>query len=307
MNAPEISIFLDTNCLETREGKNILHLFELKVPAEFYALCRFIAEHDLSEKVEICISEITWMEIKEHLFTCYKDTHETLKNNISTHKKRLGSLLDIDYSIAHTSAREYSEHIETITAEFIDSNICKIITYPRTVELLDVLVKKAVRTQAPFCNAKRHNGKEYSDAGFKDALIAETIISYCNENKTLGVFITKDHDFGKNAEQPIEILDAIDKAKEYLSSKYGLTDEDQIKRSFEADKYLQEKIILETGNPYDESVLNFIVNEVEKIDESDLFNIISQCQINETLYRISFIYDKGANEIFDVVYELQNE
>lgn len=304
MNVPEISIFLDTNCLEVREAKSLLHLFELKVPAEFYTLCNFIADHDFIDKVEICISEVTWMEIKQHLIQCYEETHDTLERDIDQYGKKLGGLLSVEYSIVHNSSEEYLEHVKTIADEFLECNPCKVVPYPKSVELLDVLVGKAVSTQAPFCRAKGR--KEHSDAGFKDALIFETIISHCNQNKTSGVFITKDKDF-YNPSSRIYIVDTIDKAKEYLLDKYGLTDEDRIKHSFETDKYLQEKVILETGNTYDESVRDFTVIAIKKAGDSNAFQVDSQCLINETQYDMSFIYDAAANEIIEVQQTLQNE
>ena len=40
------------------------------------------------------------------------------------------------------------------------------------------------------------NGKKYTDAGFKDAVIYETIVEYISSNDTIGILFTQDKDYG---------------------------------------------------------------------------------------------------------------
>lgn len=306
----KLQLFFDTNFLESRFDKDKLYLSEFKISKDYYDLVNYIKEHDLEEKIDICMPEVVLREIKEHLLLCFKSEKDSLNSKIEIFKKMFGGLLDIDYKVSIERTEDYIEYIDNMIDKSSIMENCKIIQYPRNSEIIDNIVDKALRTQRPFAKAK--GKKEYTDAGFKDALIVETIVEHCKKNDKQGAFVTKDRDFedilGKMSEVNVKELFGFEQAKSYIYDLFNLEDVSMIKKEFEKNAYLKESVFLEAGQKMDSSVTKYEIIDVIKVPEQDnIYNIVIDSLINETEYHFNVNYDQSANEIVNVIYEIKNE
>jgi hypothetical protein len=305
----EIIIFFDTNFLEVRHDGNRLFLSELKVSKDYYDLVNFMKINALQDKLELSIPEVVWREMKEHLLTSFRNESKSLISTVELYNKTFGGMLNLTYSLSFCKDEEYIEYIEKLAQDFLANNSCKIAPYPREDAKIDTIVTKAIKSQKPFMKVK--GNKDYSDAGFKDALITETIIEYCRVNQKRGYFFTKDHDF-EDVFNPItdvnvEIINDIEKGKILLSKVFRLENVSEIKYRFQTNSYLKESVFEATGQKYDESVTKFVIINIDEISIDSIYNIEINCIYNETEYQFIVEYDFIANEVIKAIYELKNE
>ena len=182
----QISVFFDTNFLEARHETGKLQLSSIRLNGEFYKAIRFIKDKSLETQVEICIPEVVWLELREHMRAQFCSDYQSLESNVQTYKKTFGDLCDLQYSFGEYTKENYQEYLSQIESAFFDNSALeiKVIEYPRETQVLEYLVGKAIRKERPFFQANSGK-KQYNDAGFKDALIAITIEEYCRGNRCL--------------------------------------------------------------------------------------------------------------------------
>ena len=60
-------IYFDTNILECRHSGKSLYLSQFTVNPLYYEIEDLIRNMGLSGKVEICIPDVVWLELQEHL------------------------------------------------------------------------------------------------------------------------------------------------------------------------------------------------------------------------------------------------
>ena len=180
----------------------------------------------------------------------------------------------------------------------------EFVDYPKNVECFEQLVYKCVHKQSPFQKAKGSR-KDFSDAGFKDALILETIICHKRDTGNICIFITSDGDFGN--ESDILICSNLDIFKNTISQILGIQNVDAVRTRLN-DEYIKETIVAATGNAYDESISSFdIVDIVPIAEEDDLFDITIKTTINETEYNIKCQYEMSSNNVEVLDYHIENE
>lgn len=307
---PKVAIFFDTNKLEARiTGSKCGELFlaEIKASSDFYDIKKYIDDSGVSKVVELCISEISLRECKQHLIENFKDHRKNFCDRIDEYKRSFGSILDVSYEFRKNTVDEFKEHVDCIYEGFIIANQCKIIEYVRDVDFFGSLIEKAIRKQSPFINIGA-NGKQYKDAGFKDAIVGESIIRYHRDNNCKCILISEDKDFENAFSDYSEIIICKNfiEVKELLFELLGVTDSKFIENKFETDPYLQEKLIRETGNIFDEAVSRFKVINILS-EEEDIYSLKIQCVINEVIYEIKCRYESTSNEVFDVTYKTTND
>ena len=307
----EISIFFDTNILEGRitghkDKFSNLYLSEIKTKNEFINVKKFVSDIGRTEEIHFCIPEISLRECKEHLITDYKKYAKQLYSEIECHKKSFGSILEIECNLTKPNVKE---HVDVIYDEFIDLHNCKIINYPRNIDFFENLVNRAIQKIPPFYHAGNQN-KKYTDAGFKDALIVETIIQYHKATTNICLILTDDNDFKDVFDSYLNIKVCDEKRiKEIIREHFKVKDENLIKQKIENDPYLKESLLREIGNIYDEeSVLNFEIKIITQ-DKEDLsvYNLDIVCAVNEVRYKIICNYDSNGNAFLNVTYETSNE
>ena len=305
-----VAIFFDTNKLEARisdKKHGDLYLAEIKSSKDFYEIRNFIVENKFSKSAHICISDISIREYKKHLIENYNKYTQGLSDDIEGYKKSFGSILDVDFSFNKKNIEEYEKHITYIFNEFISHNDCEIVSYPKDIDFFSNLVDKAIEKSCPFVTING-NGKQYKDAGFKDAVIGETILRYSKNNNCKCILVSEDNDYSRafSENDDIHICKDSKQVKELLNNLLGLSDIDVVKNKFTNDHYLQETIIDLTGNKYDKSVTSFDVLDVQKIEDGQ-YEISITTEINEVKYSIKCEYESSSNEIKYIKYDIQNE
>ena len=126
MLSNKICILFDTNMLECRFDDKCLNLSQPKFKNEYYAIEKFIIKNNLQKRVKICISEISILELKKHLKSCFKSQSDSLNDKIKHFKKIFGDLIDFQIDKEYSSEKEYSEYIE----EYFKNVFTEKILYP---------------------------------------------------------------------------------------------------------------------------------------------------------------------------------
>lgn len=304
-NGTIINIFFDTNTLEARFDNKNLYLSELKIKEDFYNIRRFVTENRLNTWVELCIPEISWREIQLHLKNCFKSNKDALTNNMQNSKKVFGGLLDISYSLSKNTIEEIELHIKDICDNFIKSTNCKIVNYPREIQFFENLIENAINTTPPFKQTRASN-KDYSDAGIKDAIIAEII--RLNTNNTMSILYTNDRDFNnifkEEIDPNIKVFYEQDGIINFLKDHFKLDIPAKIRIEFENNEYLIETICAEMDLLIDDKYEINILNIIQDEDFDSIYNILLNIKQSEIEYKISVKYDYVGNSILDLKYEI---
>lgn len=298
-------IFFDTNMLEKRFEKDCLNVSQPEFSDEYYFTKNFIIDNHLESCIKICIPEIVLMEIKKHLVHCYKAQSDSLNSNIKKFKRIFGDMCEIfvNKQICQ-SVEEYIDYINNYFDGVLDknSNILSIIPYPRDNETFEKFVHKAMHSEKPFTKAKC-NGKEYTDAGLKDAIIYETIYKFLDNN--FCIFVTNDNDFkelfSKTDESiNLNLCDNKDDLKKILINKYNIIDENfEIAQIIAHDEYFI-KTLLNSIEFKEDS--NYKFKNILSIEKTELgLSIKFSAIINGTEYKFDIIYEINANELVEVV------
>lgn len=301
----KLSIIFDTNVLEARFGDDIF-LSDWKANNEFYEIVTYIKTHNLVDKINLFIPEIAILEVKEHMIRHFKNKTKDVETKIENFNKVFASLIDLNYSFKY-DLKEYKELLNSITKNFLENNNCEVLEYPKELGFIDNIVDKAIRSVKPFREANG-NKKKYSDAGFKDALIVETIFKHkeCNNDC---IFMTNDNDYSEVITKDGSELSIYNKSKdiiEYISNKFKLGDEEIFKSKIEKDEYLKDQILDFISIVNDKSLTKFEVNSIKK-DENENYEISIICISNETEYLINIIFDPASNEFISIENVTENE
>jgi predicted nuclease of predicted toxin-antitoxin system len=167
---------------------------------------------------------------------------------------------------------------------------------------MKILLEKATNSISPFSSAKGINsrGKVYSDAGFKDALIFETMIQTVKDE--LCIFVTKDSDFnnafrdiGKNN---FKCVSAAKEVLEIIIENYGIIAKERLEVFLKNDDYIKERILDEAG--FDSNLgCDYVNLEVFKeIDDGQEF--VLNLRIEGIIYKYDIKYNLLANELIEV-------
>lgn len=300
----EVYIYFDTNALECRHSGKSLFLSQIKLSPLYYDVENLIKNFDLTYQVHICIPEVVWLEMLAHMQQCYRAEKQVLSEMINKAKKTFGDLLDIDYKFVNADSDEkYVLYLDEIAQDFIDNKriIANIISCPSDEEIMKRLLDKATHMISPFKKA-RGNNKEYTDAGFKDALILETMLLHSQNG--MGILISNDNDFNgafdSTKENAFYVCKSISEVQELLVHNFNLNGKDVLEAKIRNNVYLFSRILEETG--FDNNA-NCVYVSMEDIKESEIgYEISLMLRINGNLCNFVIIYDSGANELISVEY-----
>ena len=292
-------IFFDTNMLEHRFNKDCFNVFQPEFSDEYFYIKNFIIDNHLELYVKICIPEIVLMEIKKHLVDCYKSQCDSLASHLNNFKKIFGDMYEISANkkICQT-VEEYIDYINKYFDGILErnANVLSIIPYPRDNETFEKFVHKAMHSEKPFTKAKV-NGKEYTDAGLKDAIIYETIYQYKNDN--FSILVTNDHDFKElfseiDESNNLRLSNNKEDIKEFLIKKYNIEDESyEIRQIIADDEYFRKTLL---------SQLDFVENANYKFGK-----IIKINDVEEGTEIVFSTIINGENYKFDIIYELNSK
>lgn len=305
-NINRIKIFIDTNKFEVYQGKDLAVLDKVNPSGEFYKLLNFCKDID---NVNLFIPEVVWKEICVHLENNIRNSFNSITSTMELYRKKLGGLVEITLDFKGLTRGEYAQYVEQIAAEFLDSikDICEIATFEISESKIKEFVDKAVKSISPFTKATSKN-KEHSDAGFKDAVIVETLLNCCSEDE-ICILFTNDTDFNltfqKYGEENYIAIRDLDEVKFKVNSILKRNDENIVRAIFSENSYTKETLFAFLGTKYDESVTRYEIISVEKLEA--LYELKVQACINETTYDISVEYDLVANEIVNATYKITND
>lgn len=299
-------IFFDTNVFENHSDQDY-SLYVITASDLFYNIRSTVEQLGLEGCVQLCVPEIVWREIKQHLLDKYKSSIQSLNDKIKEVRKYLGDLINIDYELKDIkNLNDYEVYIEKIINEFVENPKNKVITvkYPRNDEILDHIVDGAIKNTPPFIKAK-NGGKEYSDAGLKDALIWETVKA--NSDDVLTILVTNDYDFRRIEKGAVYICSSVAEIKKVLIENINISAEKWLNAMLLSDdSYLLHQILVEAGfdNCKTANVETVIKSEFgnEEFSSNTLFITCDIC-IDEIRYLFNIEYDTNANELVDIKYD----
>ncbi|MFR9543256.1 MAG: PIN domain-containing protein [Rikenellaceae bacterium] len=303
-----LCVFLDTNVIESYmpEGKiNKTKLvesnFKILPSSLFIEIQRIIRAQGLETLIDLCVVDITLSEIKQHLLDCYKLSIKHIKDIEKMYTAHFSDTFTMLYEFTHANEDAKMQHIETLIQDFLKVHNCVVVEHPQKVVFYEDIIKQCINKVPPFYT------KTDNDAGFKDAVIAQTIRNYKFQKENCEcILITKDTDFDKV--EGLYIIKDVKQFTIFLDAKFKIADVDIVRDKLMSD-YWRGYIILETGNECsekDESVTCFdIVNLNHTSDDEYKAEILFV--INETRYNVSIVYDKNSNSIIDFKYDIEDE
>ena len=172
----KIFIYFDTNFIK-HSGKDIkLEAFTINNNLDR------IVKTEWSKNIEFIVPEVVLREITHQLYRKYNDIVEMLKKKFSN--EFIFDKLE--------EPEKYLERVEIEAYEYFKYKNIKILPLSESINIKELL-DNALKSNKPF------GGKELSkktDAGFKDAMIVESIKYNINKNKHRGkhLFVTNDKD-----------------------------------------------------------------------------------------------------------------
>ena len=230
--------------LETYHTKGCLFLYKPAFSNEYHNLIKLIDEAKLQDKVKICIPEIVCAEMLHHAHDCFNSERKSLFDTLAKHEKTFGKLLKHTYELPE----KYDLSIENLKENLCSyyEGIC-FIEYPTNASTLEILIQKSLASVSPFSKASK-SGKEFSDAGFKDAILWEIITNYTVDDEDIVVLFTSDRNFsnidGANSSiSNYHIVHVFEDLKNLIEKKLKILVEDKIRTRFESDDYLIDTIL----------------------------------------------------------------
>ena len=247
----KVYIYFDTNVLETRHSGKQLFLSQIKLSKLYYDVENLVKNLELRDKVDICIPEVVWMELLGHMRQCFLAEKQSMNDKIEVFRKTFGDLAEVNIEFDEVSNEEnYIQYLENISKDFFANakTLAQKVPYPKDEKTFEILLEKANHSISPFSTAKGH-GKEYTDAGFKDALICETLRQ--NTQDGMGIFVTDDNDF-QNAfcEEERErflCVKSLEEIEDILVKTFQIVDNEYLESKFRNNDYMLSRILMEAG------------------------------------------------------------
>lgn len=298
-----ICVFFDTNILEKRGGDSLLSLSRIDFPKEpFYDVVRFLDDNDLWEDVDLLIPDMVVMEIKHHMITDFQKKSNSLDESINSYKNTFGELIDISSTLL-MKPDDYPAYVDELFVELFRSpkNHLHIVECQKDSETMDILIEKAIKTKAPFSESGSKN-KKYTDAGFKDAVIYETIVKHINDNDAIGIFFTQDHDYGDTPKEfklirvlPDNKAPAFEDFKLIVKKHFNILEQDDFEAKLK-DPYIKSRILEEADLRFDDYNFIKIISGTYHSDEENIYaDIVVRINNDKLIIRVE--YNRVANEI----------
>ena len=294
-------LYFDTNALECRHSGKSLFLSQFTVNSLYYDIESLIRTMGLTDKVEICIPEIVWFELQEHLVSHYRSEKTSMEAKISSFKKSFGNLAEVSCEFKdYVTESEYTDYATAIAQGFLENPRvnAKIIPCPKDESTMQQIIDQAIRSVKPFRTA-RVNGKEYTDAGFKDALIFNTILKHTGNH--LGILISNDGDFSElfneTSNSNLRICNTAKDVQMTLSREFNVITGDMIDGILKTDDYLRQRILSECDIDENAKVSNLQILSCDTVEDS--VNVCFTALINGAKKSFDITYNINANELLE--------
>jgi len=304
-----IFVFFDTNMLEARHDNDCLFLSATQFSKEYHDFIKFIKEAKIQNEVNICIPDIVCSEMLSHFHSCFRSEKQSFEDTLLKHEKTFGKLLEYTYKLP----KEYHLLIEELKKNLLCE--CENIIFAKhstDIFFLDNLIEKSLTSIPPFSKAKK-SGKDFTDAGFRDAILWETILKYETKIDDIKILFTSDTDFDnvpeiQNNNDSIRVIHNFEILKNYIEQIFHISIEDIIKERFRNDGYLVSNLIQQEKLP--KSIMQVSVCDVNKVKSEDFddvglyegneYEISLKLTSDNQHYDVVVLYDFIANEILSV-------
>lgn len=204
-------IIFDTCILRFTEDDDVTY-DSFEFGRQYRDIESFIQKNGLSDYVKIAVPRIVVEELKKQKAEQYSTDVDVLSRIYS----RLSRMPNIDLSTVKMPSKDFDcpSHIEQLAGKYLAERDVQVIDYPqdRLNKFFQSIIKRAIQLKPPF----KRTGK-YSDSGFKDALIWESILNFNGITEFDNVILlTTDNNF--NDECKNEFQTTLQKYISFVSS-----------------------------------------------------------------------------------------
>ncbi len=282
----KIDVFLDTNVIEIQNKK----LFKFEFNGIYYKLRNFITYNNYNN-FKIIIPQIVLDEMYKHYIEEYESIQKKLENLNDSYSAIKADMIKIGYDVNITKNRyanidEYKKYIKQNFDKYIleENKYFEIIPYPSQDKFYNI-IERAIQKKRPFFFGG-NNDKKFSDAGFKDVVLLESIKEKMEEDYADYIIVTNDNILnglnwneeiddrkGKstNAKSDIDII-------EFICNEYELKDMSEY-YEFSKEEYFKEKI----KNVLDLSIAETLDIELEEYDDQNIIKIKCRLENNKNI------------------------
>ena len=294
-------VYFDTNALECRHSGKALFLSQFTVNPLYYEIEDLIRNMKLVDKVEICIPEIVWYELQEHLVSYFNSEKASMESKICSFRKSFGNLAEITCEFKNCNTEsEYTTYATAIAQDFLESPRvnAKIIPCPKDENAMQQIIGQAVHSIKPFRMVKA-NGKEYTDAGFKDALIFNTLLKHTGNQ--LGILVSNDNDFlelfNETTRSNLKMCKNAKEIQMILCREFNVMTTDMIEGILTTDRYLMQRILSECGIEENATVYRMEIILCKMVEDDVIVQFYAM--VDGIKYIFDIIYNFNANELIE--------
>lgn len=323
-----IKVFFDTNTMEDYlpfQKDKYVRCDRFPESKAFLDLIAFSKNNRLNN-FKICIPEIVLKEIRHHLFYYYEHAQNAYHDSLEKLKKIVGINFEENHKFSHNSVDEINAFVSAEVTNFQErySDCVEILNHPN--DFFPSLMDKAVSHVAPFSYAKSGD-KDYSDAGFKDAIIWECLLQEAKIDNVVIILFSKDRIFSSSVPEHLktkvfvfpEYKSVIDK----LRNLYNLTEVKEIIQRLKTDNYLSSRVLdyvhLTAKEQF--SINNILsIDQDSNTDDTDIgddsqnvdeipqtYTVKASLLVDGKTYTSSIRYDFSSNEVMDAEIEQEGE
>lgn len=312
----KLNILIDTNIIKCIDP-DLLHF---SFNDTYKKLKEFIDENEY-KNINIVIPKIVIEELIRQYIEDYKYKYENLDIDIDellNKCSKIGWNIKIDKN-NNMPIEEYENYIREQVGEYIKKEKLNIVELSK--ENFSNIIYRAINRKLPFFSGKgtieingdKQSGKEFSDAGFKDAIFLESIIQFSKNEESTLLVLTKDNillqelNWKNELEKENIIVKGIDqgiKLVKYICELENIKDFSEY-RKFCKTEYYKDTIYNAVSKKVTEIVEIYECNE-EDLDYIDIMTIVKDNNSTEKII-VRINEEKEFIEIFnensEVIYE----
>lgn len=296
-----IAIFFDTNQLGERftdEGSGNMLIHRIKASHTFNDIKKYIHTYGLSGHIQLLFPDISLKEYKRQAIEIYQEHTKSIEPKIDAYRKVFGDIISIDFHFRYKDLSEFDTYISSLIDTFLLENQCEIAYHSDKEHAFDRFVNKVINREAPFSEAHK-SGKKYKDAGFKDAIIEDTIALYAESTKRICILVSEDNDWGKcftKDRSNIFVCKTAEQVVQILNKSLDLRREDLIAKKILNNPYLKETAINMASVRYVETAPCEILS-IDEIPEDENFILRFKYTLDSQKYNIECVFEESSNSI----------
>ena len=300
-----VSVFFDTNQLGERfndDGCGNMIVHRIRASKDFYTIQKFTHKYGLASRVSFLFPEISLKEYKRQSVEIFIEHTKSLEDKVEKYKKVFGENLSVNFSFAHKSTADFEAFIERLIQQFMLENQCLIAHHNANEETFKRFVDKVINREPPFTDA--HKGsKKYKDAGFKDAVIEDTIKLFSESTNNVCILLSEDNDwrrcFKKDCNN-IYVCKNADQVIDIICKSLSLGKLDLIASMFLNNSYIKETSITMANLKYEE--LSLCENiEVDENTDDETYMIRFDYIMDNKTYKIETVYEESSNSVISSI------